>query len=75
MAKIVFKSEGIISSIIVEINSLGFLNQRDEKSHPLSAIELIQWKILFLSFSFVTDDNDWISCGYDYGRGEVVLAL
>jgi hypothetical protein len=61
MASIVFKSDGTISSIMVDIYKLGFLNQREEKSQPLSAIELIHLKTLFLYDSSLIEETERIS--------------
>lgn len=70
-----FKSVGTISSIIVDNKSFGFLNHLEEKSHPLSAIELMHLNNRFRSVSFVIELIAFISYRYDSGRAVVVFAL
>lgn len=68
----VFKSEGIIFSIWTEVSYWGFESHREEKSHPLSAIELIPFRILYLSVLFSILETNSISYLKDSGRGETV---
>ena len=61
--------------MIVERRLSGFLNHLEEKSHPLSAIELMHLNSLFLSVSLMIELNAFLSCLYDSGLAVVVLAL